>query len=474
MPETGPSGAPVLDGGAPACGARTAGPPTVASGSSCSTTFRTGLKLEAWDYAGNHTRVGRRAAGRRPPPLGAVWRESCEALAPALRVEASEEDTPSGGPVNALRPEKVVLQVGTSLRLSPEEQQLRLVVEPVEGGPSSELPLRAGAGHVNADIESFEGIGLDPTVTYRGRFRGRGDAGEVSSAPFVFSPCNQWLRAFTAISTRALDPKSFVIVQVSLDAAVIEVRAGLTLEPIRGVATPLGTLDLLPLDEATARRLFEIPLGGAGEAVFSHSCRRRDRNRAQPPPRDGARQGRRRGELPVRRGRGRLPEAVVPAGRVPLRSRRTSSSRAAPPRRTSSTRRPEVTSGTFAGARHDRGRAPQSPVVLDTFDFVSTPEKPDFFAATRYRSRATAGRLPAAGPGGPPLSVFLPVPTRPLRHRRPGPPVATFLLPPEGGSVCLARDNAAPPLATLALADDAAPRVEPSASWRRDGGPWSR
>ena len=38
VPETGPSGAPVLDGGAPACGARTGDPPTAASWSTCSTT----------------------------------------------------------------------------------------------------------------------------------------------------------------------------------------------------------------------------------------------------------------------------------------------------------------------------------------------------------------------------------------------------------------------------------------------------
>ena len=42
---------------------------------------RTGLKLEAWDYAGNHTEVTVEPPAEDILPLGAVWRKHCEALA---------------------------------------------------------------------------------------------------------------------------------------------------------------------------------------------------------------------------------------------------------------------------------------------------------------------------------------------------------------------------------------------------------
>ena len=120
------------------------------------------------------------------------------------------------------------------------------------------------------------------------------------------------------------------------------------------------------------------------------------------------------------------------------------------------------------------GGPPESPVVLDTFDFVSTPEKPDFFRSYEVSVEGHGGETyPLRGRVVPHDPLFLPGAEASLfAIVDRAPPVATFLLPPEGGSVCLARDDAAPPLATLALADDASARVEPSASWRRDGGPW--
>ena len=327
---------------------------------------------------------------------------------------------------------------------------------------------------MNADIESFEGIGVDPTMTYRGRFRGLGEAGEVSSAPFVFSPCSHGSGAFTAISTRDRDPKWFVIVQVGLDAAVVEVRAGLTLEPIRGVATPLGTLDLLPLDEATARRLFEIPLGGEGEAVFyaqlpdvKIDCANRLRVTVRVKDAAGENYPSAKVESACQRLSFLLP------GECRFGLALYQSSRAAPPRRTSSTRRPRGYADRPARVTIEGG-PPESPVLLDTFDFVSTPERPDFFRSYEVSVEGHGGETyPLRGRVVPHDPLFLPGAEASLfAIVDRAPPVATFLLPPEGGSVCLARDDAAPPLATLALADDASPRVEPSASWRRDGGPW--
>ena len=410
VPETDPSGAPVLDGGRPRVRRENGRPVDRRELQFVLAYVRaTGLKLEAWDHAGNHTEVAVEPPAEAILPLGAVWRENCEALAPALRVEASEDDTPAGGPVNGLRPEKIVLQVATSLRLSPEEQQLRLVVEPVKGGPSRELPLRAGAGHVNADIESFEGIGVDPTMTYRGRFRGLGEAGEVSSAPFVFSPCSQWLRAFTAISTRDRDPKRFVIVQVSLDAAVVEVRAGLTLEPIRGVATPLGTLDLLPLDEATARRLFEIRLDGDGEPVFfaqlpdvKIDCA--NRLRVTVRVKDAA--GETYPSAKVESACQRLSFLLPGECRFGLALHQNFPGCAASP---------DVVYAS-AGGYADRparvtieGGPPESPVLIDTFDFVSTPEKPDFFRSYEVSVEGHSGETyPLRGWVVPHDPLFLP------------------------------------------------------------------
>ena len=475
VPETDPSGAPVLDGGRPRVRRENGRPADRRELQFVLDYVRAkGLKLEAWDYAGNHTEVAVEPPAEAILPLGAVWRKDCEALAPALRVEASVGDAPSGGPVNGLRPEKIVLQTATTLRRPPEEQQLRLVVEPVKGGPSRELPLPPGAGHVNADIESFEGIGVDPTLTYRGRFSGRGEAGELSSAPFVFSPCRQWLRAFTAISTRDLDPKWFVIVQVGLDAAVVDVRAGLTLEPIRGVATPLGTLDLLPLDEATARRRFDIPLGDGREAVFfaqlpevKIDCANRLRVTVRVKDADGETYPSTKLESACQKLEFLLPGECHFGLQLYQQFPGCTAS-------------PDVVYASAGGYAERPARVtieggpPESPVVFDTFDFVSTPQNPDFVRSYEVSVEGHGGETyPLRGRVVPYDPSFRPAPEASLVaivDRTP--PVATFLLPPEGGSVCLARDDSAPPLATLALVDDASLRVEPRASWRKDGGPW--
>ena len=120
VPEADPSGAPVLDGGRPRV-RRENGRPVDRRELEFALAYvrATGMKLEAWDQAGNHTEVAVEPPAEAILPLGAVWRKHCEALAPALRIEASEGGAPSGGPVNVLRPEKIVLQTATTLRRPP-------------------------------------------------------------------------------------------------------------------------------------------------------------------------------------------------------------------------------------------------------------------------------------------------------------------------------------------------------------------
>ena len=381
---------------------------------------------------------------------------------------------PSIGPTNALRPEKIVLQAGTASTAPRGAAAAPRLRAGRRGGPARELVLEAGEGHANLDIGSFEALGVDPPVTYSGRFRGRGEAGEVSSAPFVFSPCRQWLRAFPAISLGSADPKWFVIVQVGLDTAVAEVRAGLTLEPIRGVATPLGTLDFLPLDEGTARRRFDLPLGGGRQAAFY----------AQLPDVKIDCANRLRVAVRVKDAAGETyPSAKVesacqgPAFRLPRECR---FGLALYQQFQGCSASPDVVYAS-AGGYADRparvtieGGPPESPVVLDTFDFVSTPEKPDFVRSYEVSVEGHGGETyPIRGLRRPPRPR---VPARRrgvhLRHRRPV-PARRHVPPASRGRLRVPR-----PGRCRAAPRDARPRRRRLAPrraerpWRGDGGAW--
>ena len=229
----------------------------------------TGLELEAWDLAGNHSSVAVDRPHEAVFPMGAMWAPKCETAVAALQPESQDDEgRPSRGPVNALKPEGIVLQAGTTLRLPPDQQELRLVFEPIDGGAQRELPLERWdiGGHRNLEIDSFAELGIDPAGTYRGRFTARGESGEVASAPFAFCPCPQWLRTFWVVPAEP-DPKLFVIVQVRLDAAVVKAQADLQIQRITDL-TPLGTLDLQPLDAGTAWERFGFRLDSQTEEAF--------------------------------------------------------------------------------------------------------------------------------------------------------------------------------------------------------------
>ena len=197
-----PRACPFSRAAVPACAARTGALPTAGSSGTCSTTSgRRGLRSRPATTPETAPRCPSSRRPSRSSPWARCGATGCEALAPALQVERGGEEFPAGNPVNGLRPKKVVLQAGTTLHRPPAEQELRLVVEPVVGGPSRQLALADAGGHANAFVDSFEAIGLDPTATYRGRFRGRGEAGDVSSVPFVFCPCERWLKAFEVLSS---------------------------------------------------------------------------------------------------------------------------------------------------------------------------------------------------------------------------------------------------------------------------------
>jgi len=477
VPDADASGAPVLAGGRPRV-RRENGRPVDRRDPEHVLRYgrQNNLRLEAWDYAGNHSSIQVEPPPEAIFPLGALWQGACQSLASALAVEASDaEGQPLGRPVNGLRAEKVVLQAGTTQRLPPGDQDLRLVFSDVDGGPERELALLQDDldGHRNLVVESFAEVGVDPTRTYRGRFGGRGEAGPIASDSFVFSPCSQYLQA--VVSNRFGDPKVYIVLRLRLDAAVVEARASLEIERIDGSRTPVGTLDFVPIDARTAEREFLRRLGPDDELWVA----------ALPDlPTDCA--NRLRVKVRVRDVAGNLYpskdlesacqalELVMPATcgfAVSLRQEFKGCSGS-----------PDQVYARAAGVAEQPARVTfesgpaDNPTLIEAFDFVPTPENKGTFTRDYERSLAghdgdtypLRGRVvpldPRFGPGE--KAALFAIVDR-------SPPVGEILLPPEGGSVCLAPGSLAPPLETMARIDDAAPLVDTRASWRRDGGAWA-
>ena len=262
--------------------------------------------------------------------------------------------------------------------------------------------------------------------------------------------------------------------QARLDAAVVEARAWLTMERVFGGQSPLGTLDLVPLDAATARSRFGLTLDADREVAFF----------AELPEIETDCANRLRVSVRVKDAAGEsFPSKGIDTACQKLSFIRPSQCRFGLGLSQSfrgCSASPDVVY-VSAGGYAERpahvtieGGSPESPVVVDSFDFVPTPQQQSFVRNYEVSVDGYSGDVyPLRGRLVPHEPEFLPgaqASTFAVVDR--APPVPTFLLPPEGGSICLARNDAAPPLATLALVDDASPRVEPSASWRSDGGPW--
>ena len=475
VPEVDPYGAPVLDGGRPRV-RREAGRPVDRRDSQYVLSLATvkGMKLEAWDYAGNHAEVLVDPPPEALVPLGAVsWRRE-EILAPAVTLEARDEQGPLGRPVNALRPESVVIQAGSSLHRPTAEQGVRFVFEPKDGGASRELPITGSYdGHVNVDIDSFEALGVDPMLTYRGRFVGQGESGEVSSETFAFCPCPQWAD-MGILPSLEFDSKNYIVVRVRLDAVIVKVRAELETERIDGSRERVGTLDLTAIPDSEARRLFGLAPDPGREVVWialwpgiPTDCANRLRVTAGLWDSAGTRQPSPDVDSACQKLKMVFPGECHFAVSLNQNFPGCSGS-------------PDVLHVRAGGFADQPARVtiesgpPESPTIVDSFDFMPTPEHPTFgreyevsvegYAGETYPLR---GRIvphdPVFGDGAS-ASLFATVDR--------APPVGEILLPPEGGSVCLARDNASPPLATLARIDDVSTHVEVRASWRSGDGPW--
>ncbi|HEX9190390.1 MAG TPA: FlgD immunoglobulin-like domain containing protein, partial [Vicinamibacteria bacterium] len=478
VPETGPWGEPLLDKGRPRV-RREGGRPVDRRDSQfvLSLARTENLTLEAWDLAGNRTEVAVDPPPEAIVPLGAIRWGRCEKLATALIPEVTGPDGPSGQPVTALKPDRVVLQAGSSLRLPPEEQDLRLTVAPRDGGDPRDLALDPGDvdGHRNFRVDSFEALGLDPTLTYRARFRGRGESGEIASAPFVFAPCSQWLRTdivFPVLSPRDPEPKAHVVTLLRLDTPALEARAGLWILREGEPPAPAGALALAPMNALDLDR-FKMTVE-PGEAAFF-----------APLPEllvDCA--NRLRVEVKVKDVAGRdypNPDIENACEKISLDT---------PPRCSFSLRlrqdfpgcsgSPDVLRVESVGSADQPARVTieggpvDEPRILDDFVFEPTPLKQGFHRKYEVSVEGVAGDAyplrgrivpldPVFGEGsGAQLSAVI--------DR--SPPVGEILLPPEGGSLCRAPDVPLPTLQTLVRVDDASPHVEAQASWQTGDGSW--
>lgn len=154
----------------------------------------TDMRFEAEDYAGNRSELVVPPVPEGILPLGAAYR--CKpTLVPPVASEL-EPDPVKGPIVHPLTPGELVLVAGASLNRGFEEQDVRFSFEPREGGASREVAVsERERGVLYLPVESFEALGVDPLQTYRGRFLGKGAAGEVASDPFLFRPCEEWLWA---------------------------------------------------------------------------------------------------------------------------------------------------------------------------------------------------------------------------------------------------------------------------------------
>jgi subtilase family serine protease len=439
----------------------------------------TGLELEAWDLAGNHSRV----LVERPPeavfPLGATWAAKCEVAAAVLLPEDQDDrGNPSGEPVNALRPDGIVLQAGATLRRPIDEQNLRLVFQPVDGGAERDLPLDPWdiGGHRNLRVASFEELGVDPMGTYRGRFTAQGESAEITSSPFVFCPCNQWLRAFW-VAVRRPDrprPDRFVIAQVHLDAAVVKAQADVQIERL-GILTSLGTLDLLPIDAEAALERFGLRFDSRTEEAFfaqlpdlSLDCANRLHVGVRVRDAAGNNYPSSSRASEVENVCQKLGFVLPDECHAAITLRQTFKYCEGSPDvleigAEGFTERPARI--TILGGPGSR--------VIDTFDVVPVGDGPVFgrqyevsvegYSGESYHFEGQLAPLDPAGVGAEAkLDAII---DRDL-------PVGDILLPPDGGFVCLAPDVPAPPLQTLGRVDDASPLVAVQASRKTDEGTW--
>jgi subtilase family serine protease len=242
-PVIGPDGLPVLDQGVPRV-RREGGRPVSQRRESSFSLPAPDLRFEAEDLAGNRSAVAVPSLREGLWALGAAAR-CLPILKPPVLAEKDATD-PTKPPVNALAPRDLVLLAGGHLGGAPDEQNVRFSFEPKEGGVRRELPMTGWY----LPIRDFSEL-ADPAATYRGRFVGNGEAGEVTGDDFLFSPCPEWL--VTKLET--IDK----IVYVVLRSQTREPLARAWLFVTRGKA-PRERVEMLPLGDG----VFLAPLPPPG------------------------------------------------------------------------------------------------------------------------------------------------------------------------------------------------------------------
>ena len=419
----------------------------------------TDLALEATDLAGNTSRI---AIDRLPEALVPLGAESqCKGLAEIL-----------GSSVAALKPEKVTIQAGATLRNDVASQRLRLAVQPDDGGAWLELPFNAidYGGHRNLYVDAFAAVGLNPIGTYRGVIKGSGESGEVTSPEVRFSPCGEWL----AVSVVGRDipgrgPVTYLLLRAKVSANVTQASGQQWREDPAGRLTLDFGAEFLPVSADQVRDWFRLVL--PGESLFLAEWRKLD----------GTCVDRIRIKVRARDAVGR----EYPGDRLAESCQQLSITK---PDKCSFSLDLEQTfpgcggSPDFVDVRAQwiaeaparvtiEAGPPDHSTVIDSF----------VYEPTLSRSSDQNYKIPVRGQlDGPyPLTGHL-VPLDPaLEAARVDvsrfatvdrqPPQGQVLLPPENGSVCVGTTGS---LTTRALVDDVSPRAGVEAAWRKGDGPW--
>lgn len=251
VPETGPSGEPRLEAGRPVV-RREGGRPVDRRDTIeiLNEGLPPGFTFSAEDYAGNRAEVV------VPPVAEGAWHlgaeSGCNPLMAPLGPAVEDGDEPV---VHTLAPENVLMMGAAIARPTAGSPDLRFTFEPRDGGTGWDLPF----GPRNLErvqqlpIESFEALGVDPTGTYRGRLVSNGSDGEVASDDFLFTPCEQSIR--TGAQQGLV---WFLFAGVQIGEPVADVRAHLWLETSAGEPEPLGTHSMT-FDEGAGQYLLPVP-----------------------------------------------------------------------------------------------------------------------------------------------------------------------------------------------------------------------
>ena len=367
-----------------------------------------GFTFAAEDHAGNRSEVSVPPVAEWTWALGAA--HDCRPLmAPPIAAEPV---------VHGLAAENVLMLAGSSARSPSGTPDLRFTFQPREGGDEWELPVSG----IQLPISSFEALGADPTDTYRGRFVATGSSGEVASDDFLFTPCPQSIR------TKVVGGGLFAWPQ--LNEPVAEVRASLWREnTATGKWDPFGSYAMEPL------------LGDSGAYVLVLAAWR--------PARPCALQGRRRGaqrNASTRTAIFRVCQKVegTTLGGCQFRLRFSQDF----PGCGGSPDQLGLALEYFAEqpARLEvEGGAEASPVLLFEADIAASMQEPLRFTHWADVAGVPAGPFPVRGRLVPVAPELEPVAAEASFVIDRSPPMGEVLVPPEGGSVCLATGPASSP-----------------------------